>query len=394
MRPHGKAKSKLNLKITLALILWALAGNTWSGCTHKDANREAHSGTNEGTSAADNAQPSASPDPIRLGSPLFVFEPSQVKELTIVHNDPSGGDPWNARLERDGRQWRIAAGPDGIPILDRLADEKLVFHLLDTLRSLMAQSWAPEGPPSGFGLDPPSIALRWRETLSFDLELGDIARQSSQEAAEEAADPHSISAQSIPGEGEKIAIREIGRYARARNQAQGRILVVRGAALQMVDYLAQFVQIRHRVLLDFEPADLDEIEVARMGPSHSPTKVFYAHRDPNRPGVSTGASAEVSMQAWIDRARRPSPAKLGPFLEALFHARIAEFVDTLSPGELSTKIKAIEKNAIDRLRFKDRNGKPSELLIAPLDGKIWAILTSRSEAPFILYPQSLKLFEF
>src|SRR4051794_38410826 len=100
------------------------------------------------------------PPPSLVGTQPLRFDLQSVSELTLVKSNPEQQDHWWVTLRNSDDQWRIASLTSDRSILDPLADEVFVNHLLDSLRTLRIDSIAPRGPLESFHLNPPLFAIR------------------------------------------------------------------------------------------------------------------------------------------------------------------------------------------------------------------------------------------
>jgi hypothetical protein len=275
----------------------------------------------------------------RIGSFLFDFAPDQVTDLAIARQDSRSGDRWDAAFRRvvtpSGRaEWEISAAPGGKPLRDRRADAAFINHLLDTLRTLEYTQEAPRGSLESFGLAPPRVALRWTTPAGTqEIAIGDS-----------------------PNAG-------LGTYGRLG----GKVMILKGATLEMLSYLENFDRLRQRVLLTQRSDDVDEFE-AFSGKGSRP--IFYAQRE---------------SRGWVDRRKRHQ-AHAADWLESLTHLRIQEFVDE---DPVSGKILPRLKRAPEyRFVFKDREGHPVEMKAGRIDQRLWAWVSTRPEGLFQLYPEA------
>jgi hypothetical protein len=277
------------------------------------------------------------PMDVKFNEPLFIFNTKNLTEFTIAKNDPTTSDQWTARLSKiNSAPWEVASAPDGSVLADKMADASYIDHLADTLQTLRATAKAPNGPLSSFGLHPPRFALRWTASgKSHELLLGD----------------------SVPHKG--------GHYAWIGSQStSGHVLIVQGAALQMLGYLTSFDALRLRKLLPFSADDVDELEL------YKGSRLFqYAQRQGDE---------------WTDRKGQKLKAPVGEFLENLTHLRIRHFSDAIENSAPRAK-------PLFRLVFKDRHGKATVLNIYTRGGGVFAAVSSRPKSTFEVFSEALQI---
>jgi hypothetical protein len=269
------------------------------------------------------------------GSFLFAFDVNQVSELTVMKRDPSA---WTATLKRAGNTWQIVEPPAGKKLLDARVDDKFVNHLLDTLRTLEFSEPAPRGSLESFGLVTPRIALRWKTPDGTqEIWLGNPQK-------------------------------DLTAYAKHGDE----VLLVRGATLQMLEYLTSFDSLRHRILLTQDSDDIDTFEYFKEG-----GRVFFAQRESG---------------TWVNEKRKPFKWDCGGFLDVLTHLRIQSFND--DEVALNSRIlEMLKSKPRYRVIFKDRQDLATELRVSGVEGGLWAWVSTRPASAFLLHPSATRHFE-
>lgn len=306
---------------------------------------------------------------VQLGKSPFLFDPKHVVELSIVKADPRSGDHWSARVERiqdnpksfyDGDPWQIKSYSAG-DILDHSANRTWILHFVDTLTTyrpdtkLDISNVTPD-VRANYGLNPPHYEIQWQvmnpETQkldSFELQIGNPTH----------LETDSSSAIGTAESGESFAI-----FPPSKD-----IYQANGASMEMLDYLKGFSTLRQETLSPLESDDVDEIRVIRAG-----AKPLYGQRDGDR---------------WTDEKHRPLKTDMAAYLDRVTHLRILQFVD--DPAQTQTLRKALA-SASGRtvITLTDRYSHPVQLTFAKLKDIPVAMVSTRGDAVFDLYPGSLE----
>lgn len=282
---------------------------------------------------------------LKKGIPPLLFNPKEVSELLISKDDPQTGDKWSARflktsgISRGTPAWSIVSAPDGRIFRDNLADAQFILHLLDTIKTYQFSDLAPEGALSSYGLDPPRYALRFKaQNQEFEIRIG-------QRIEPEKADSPTFF--SLP----------------ALYSSIPRVLLGKGALIQMLDYLKTFDTMRHFFLLTWLPDEIDQIEI----------NAEFAQREGDD---------------WTNRKHRRLKSDFTSFLEQLTHARVLSFID--DPAQEQKLINAFKKsnpNSSIKITLTSRTQKSLLLTLYKNEGKFWATLNSR-EGVFQIYEKT------
>lgn len=280
--------------------------------------------------------PSATQE-LKKGKMIFAFDPKIVSEFEIAKADPRTGDQWSAKVKKNNGQWEIVAS--GRELLDRHAQGGYIEHLLDTLQTVTVTDFAGDGPAESFGLVPPRFALRW---LGNELRIGAPVRDGSESYA------------------------QIGE----------RVVMVKGAALQMLGVLENFDHLRQITLLaPYAADDFDEVELFR-----GKTLELYAQREGD---------------SFTDRNHKPVKAKVGELLELLTHARIQTFID--DPAMSQKLSSAVQERPERSIVLKDRHANETRLSLAwqVVQGEegLYGVVSSRPGKVFRVFPELLRKIE-
>lgn len=287
----------------------------------------------------------------------FLFDAEATSELTLSKADAQRGDFWTARVVPDSAssthhpRWNIDLAPQDQKLLDRRADGRWVAHLLDTFRTIEVTGIAPEGPLRNFGLEPPLFTLQWKEgSRGGKFEIGDPSPDGGHYARliQTTAKPDHAT---LPSP----------------------VVEIRGASIGILGHLHQFERLRLQRLFTLEKDDVDLIEV-QFGKA-SPQK--YERQGVDWKDLRTGKLSKRPVDQW---------------LEAMVHLRIQDFVD--DPKE-AKRIREVHfpKKTLYRIEFTNREDLKSELQVAKEGDAYWAILSSRPEGVYRLYPESRPHFE-
>lgn len=275
---------------------------------------------------------------LKLGTPMFEFQPADVSEVTLRQNDPVRDRRWEARFARrsDG-DWEIATAPDGVALLDRRANSPFLNHLLSTLTTLVWQETPAQGDLENFGLRVPHYAIRFRaRDRDFDLQLG------------------------LPAGTQN-------RYARVAGHAPA--LVVRGATLRMIELIEGFETFRLPTVLTFDRDRPDEVELLERE-----LPVLYAQRH---------------NDDWADRRLRPPRFDVAAYVDYLVHLRMRRYVD--DPVRARAITAALAKAPTWRIVLTDRRGARTELRVGRgPDGTLVATNSDRPETAFELFPETAR----
>lgn len=255
----------------------------------------------------------------------------------------------------DADAWSIASS--STVLLDKLAAGNFIQHFLDTINTARSVGMAPPDQLHALGLAPPQILLRWKIRSSDD-----------------GASPLLVDELRI---GQRVSTGLENRFAQLGPTAQALAsepFVLQGSALKMLSYAESFNSVRRSTLINFALDEVDEV-------------AFAGGPQVQRQGID-----------WLDAKGKVLPParqeKIKSYLEAMFHLRVAHFVD--DPAE-NTKVLAqiarVPSGSQKRLTFKHRTGEPTELKIVQLGGKFWATLSSRPNLAFELYPETGKLLK-
>jgi hypothetical protein len=312
------------------------------------------------------------------------FDYKNTSELLIAKSDPLNGDRWAARIQRDGIPsldnedlWTIQMGPDSIAAGDHKAHGTFILHLLDTIRSLQVKEAQVSGSPESFGLASPLFILRWKvseprtATTNTSTAPGTVRAKVFKEYELRLGGPVKGSDGSFQG-----------MYA-SFGGVPGRVFIVQGAMLKMLDMITSFQVLRLPTVLTISSDDVDELEIKKPAAHGS----FYAQRENGK---------------WADAKHQPIAKEIDAFLDQITHLRILKFVD--DPAELKKLDTTLASTPVTTLIFKDRHGGPTTLKIYSLSGgqKVYATFSTRkrpngnaksqSEAPlaiFEIYPEIL-----
>lgn len=236
------------------------------------------------------------------------FEPRDVETLEISKQDPTTGDRWQAFLERDHKRWVFRSTSANLLLLDKIADDIFVNHLLDALRSLKIDGPAPHGNLESYGLDPARIAIRCKlKDNSFEMQFGSSVGRTSKAY---------FNMSSRPGE----------RW------------IVSGSALNLLGMIDQFQFLRKKTWLLTHSDDVDEIQVIQNG-----TLKFFAQRE---------------GEHWTDQKHRIIKKDIATLLEKFTSLQIDRFLD--DQDEAKTREKWIDqKPAFEVHLLGRRNNKTS-----------------------------------
>lgn len=295
------------------------------------------------------------------GRPAYAFDLSHAVSLTIAKADPTTGEHWIARVERNPEApatfheldpWMIRSYSAAENLPDRLANRNYILHLIDTLQTFHANAIV-NGDPSvdaraSYGLTPPRYALQWevrdgQVTKNFAIEIGNVT------------DPKA-----------EMAKESYGTFPPAHS-----IYRVDGAAIAMLDYLKNFATLRHEVLSPVTSDDIDEIEIVR-----GKKKVFYAQREGD---------------VWTNEKHRPWKKDVAGFLDRITHLRIQAFIDL--EEETTPLLQELSKHPLVEITLKDRLGNPTVFIFAKKKNRELAEVSNRGKAVFVLFPTALKKLE-
>lgn len=286
---------------------------------------------------------------LKAGAPLLSFRPEEISELTFWQNNPHQDSRWTGQFkkEADGH-WSVVALSQDFSPLDRRADSSLIHHFLDTLTTFQVLESLGEGASEKFGLSPAFFRIELRDSSNrlLSLSLGEAPPPSSGKS---------------------------GVYAQAQMGSERTPVVLgKGAALAMLQYLRTPEALRQRVLLTVTTDEVDELTLLRQG----------------QPILK----AERQGDDWIDARKKKLKAPVTPYLEKLTHLRAAEFAD--DPAQAKRALQALQaKRPLFTARLTDRHGQQVELHATPWEGALWASVSSRPEGAFKLYPESIQLFK-
>ena len=267
------------------------------------------------------------------GENAFSFEPTEVIDLTLAKFDSESGNSWVMTLHKEDSLWKISSAPSDQSLLDRIADETFIHHLLDTLQSVHLHPNPKSGPMESFGLKPPRYALKW-STLSkeFKIQVGI----------------------SSPGLGYFVTLDGTS------------ISVGTGAAFGLLERVLSFRDLRKQTWTILKPDDIDEIELLKNKAPH-----FYAQRDGD---------------TWTDRKHRPVRINVSTVLSQLTSTRPENFVDDpIRAQELRKYI--LSKESLE-VRLTNRFGKTHSLKLSQREKSVYGINTTRPDGVFIL-PKAL-----
>lgn len=358
--------------MTLAVSLVLSSAVLSSGCS---CSRKSDLGTEVKTSA----QSTLTDKQLAQGaSSALQFDYKNTSELLIAKSDPTMGDRWAARIQRDGipsveneELWTIQMGPDSLGMGDRKAHGGFILHLLDTIRSLQVKEAPVSGTPESFGLANPVYILRWR-----------VSEPRSSNAAP--SDPGTVHAQVFkqyelrlgsPVKGDDGSFQ--GLYA-SFGGLPGKTFIVQGAMLKMLDMITSFQALRLPTVTTITSDDVDELEVKRPAKKQP----FYAQRESSK---------------WVDAKRQPiTTMDVDGFLDQATHLRVLKFID--DAAELKKADAEIAHAPATVLTFKDRHGAATVLKLYPLSGglKVYATFSARkrqSTTPNGAKPADLAVFE-
>lgn len=289
-----------------------------------------------------------------LGQAIQSNDPKTPNECFIAKADPITEDHWSANLIAHGPanetpgNWIIAFSSANPHLEDNNANTNYIEHLLDTLKTLQFGPKAPSAREDVYGLSPPRFALKWKiNSKLFELRIGTLVRPNS---------PNSPNSDEV--------------YAQISNDEgfSQEVVIIRGAALQMLQFLDSFNTLRQQTWAMFSTDDIDEIELF-----HKKQSILYAQRDGSN---------------WTDRKHHPLKVNIDAFLEGLAHARVASFVDDQA---LNQKLyKSVQSNPEHQVLLTDRNAHTTRLLLKADLG----ITSMRPGAVFRLYPETKALFNF
>lgn len=287
--------------------------------------------------------------PLKAGEKPFDFAPDQVTKLTIASLRPPDGEPWTVSIERsEDLKWRMTSEPNGLALLDRLADGTFIMHLLDTLTTLQVMETHVTATEPTLGLSPSKVSLRWiSEGESYEILIGEEPTQSGGMFA------------------------KIGRPG--ENAASAPVIILKGAALAMAMRLESFDWIRHRRLFPLELDDIQSVEVSRNDGS-----MFFAQR------LSGG---------WGNRDHQPYSEKITEWLTALIHLRIEQFIDVpaeaddpdASPGGERVKIRILNlenRETVLRAFWKTNQDNPLATVSTRAGGRFRLFTGARSILTF------------
>jgi hypothetical protein len=265
------------------------------------------------------------------GRLAFDFNPKSVEEITLAKTDPITGDTWLATFANKNSLWTIVAAPANTSLIDRIANDVFINHLIDTLAALRLQDNPMTGPPQAMGLRPSRFSVKWRTpTAEFKFFLGALVGDHS------------------------------GR--RYISLDDSKVDIAAGSSLAMLDQIDSFQFLRNRTWTLLNADDVDEIELLRGG-----KPFFYAQRE---------------GESWTDRAHRPIQRDVNALLSKLTATPLESFVDD------ATQKAQIEKSgfkqAYSEARLIDRFGKVTSLKTTELHGITYGINSTRPEGLFVM----------
>jgi hypothetical protein len=140
----------------------------------------------------------------------------------------------------------------------------------------------------------------------------------------------------------------------------------------MLEFLEKFDVLRQRVFAGIDADDIDEIEWREGRKSF-----FYAQRD--------GAQ-------WSDRRHHAlKKPDIGGLLEGITHIRVMRFMD--DPASASKTYRLLDTAPARQIVLTDRQGHPIRLNIKRIGNELFGTTSTRPEAVFGLYPESIRFFE-
>ncbi len=290
-----------------------------------------------------------------LGSKAFKFNPKQVIEVSLTKSDSNTSDHWSITLHRDPapdpRFWEFTSPPLNLPMLDRLADETFIAHLLDLLQNVQMDALAPRGALDTYGLNPPQFAIRWvTPEKSWEFRLGAYSPASANKTQSQSG--VSTAGYFISLDGKTIYI--------ARSPAF--------TLLQMIDSV-QFI--RRNIWTKLTPDDVDEIQIFIRG-----KQSFYAQREGDR---------------WTNSKHQMIKKNLEAPLQQLVLARTQEFID--DPDLAQSVKKNLENHFNCEVRINDRHGHSTTLKIWKINKKTYGMNSTRLKTLFILNATVLQICE-
>lgn len=230
---------------------------------------------------------------------LFAFVPEDVREFVIFKKDPNK-EHWSVTLSRaPGARWRITSAPQGKSLIDSLANETLINHVISTFQTLNISEFAPPSSLEQMGLDSPHYTLKWStSTATYQVELGvPVGYGGTQSESSVAGKRYAIASVDAAATSE---------FAQTQKE-KTKPLVIQGATLQMLNYVSDFSSIRERRLAPYESDQFDAIRT-----SNSKSE-FYAERNGDD---------------WIQGSQQKKiKAPIQDWLQSLTHLRISEFLD-------------------------------------------------------------------
>lgn len=271
---------------------------------------------------------------IQLGTKPFQFDSNEVIELSLVKSDAEQGDQWQAKLRKEGAQWNISSDHQ---ILDSLADDTFLFHLIDSMKSIQLTSLAPQGTLESFALDPPRFGVQWKTgSKAYEFWVGSSLRD---------------------GTGYYFTIDKT------------HVFVANGPALHILDLIKSFQSLRKKTWTNLTIDDVDEITLKQRRKA-----VLYAQREGNH---------------WTDRKHHVIKKDIDSFLNHALGAQSERMID--DPKQAASLRKLIHSSLLYEIHLSDRFGKTTSLFLSLQNGILFGINSSRPGV-FVLDSKLLQTF--
>lgn len=309
------------------------------------------------------------------GKMVFAFVPEDVREFVILKKDPLTHEYWSVTLSRSlaptpGSRWKITSAPQGKPLIDSLANETLINHVISTFQTLNVSEFAPPGSLDQMGLASPHYTLKWSTSnATYQIEFGAPVGYGS------AQGDSSVS-------GKRYALASVDASATAEfSQSQKektKPLIIQGATLQMLSYVTDFTSIRERRLAPYESDQFDAIRTSNA------QAIFAAERNGDE---------------WLQRSsRKKIKAPIQDWLQSLTHLRVSEFIDEESEAvriqKKLTRTKPLQTITLEPIGLEkiERHRDPVRITLYEDSKQIYAEISSRKHATlptlFKLFPES------
>lgn len=275
---------------------------------------------------------------------FFSVDPNTIDQISFTRFQD--GKTWSGTFKRkDHEPWEITSTPDSLPILDRLANDKYLNHLLDSLTTLSNIKPTDKGTEEQLGLSPP----RWLIQIgtpynsnALQLKLGGVDTQTN-------AVISSINMAGVTG-----------------------TQLIRGSFLGLLDHLKNFQYLRLTTLINKKAGDIFKIEI-----SHGKSK----------------SAAERQVNEWVKKNKNDVSTRLIPWIERLVHLQIKNFIDDPRDQE---KLKTLSESTTERVDITLTNLQDQAEIwqFFKINNEVYARSKKRNDYFFHLYSEAWSTIKF